>query len=29
MTLSGYVEWTREIAVEAGKPIVAEMQRIQ
>lgn len=27
MTLAGYAEWTREIAVEAGKPVAAELQR--
>jgi len=27
MTLAGYAGWTREIAVEAGKPVAAELQR--
>jgi hypothetical protein len=27
MTLAGYAEWTREIMVEAGTPVAAELQR--
>lgn len=29
MTLAGYADWTSEFTVEAGKPVVADMQRTQ
>jgi hypothetical protein len=29
MNLQGYDAWTRDIMIEAGKPIVAEMVRMQ